>query len=77
MTNSNGAPSVRPPLSPKGLVPGSPGAPAASLVTWPGADAFAAFTSVIQTLLKKGAPSTVVEALADLFCAPRSESAPA
>ena len=45
--------------------------------TWPGADAFAAFTSVIQTLLKKGAPSTVVEALADLFRAPRSESAPA
>jgi hypothetical protein len=27
--------------------------------------------------LKKGAPSTVVEALADLFRAPRSESAPA
>jgi hypothetical protein len=26
---------------------------------------------------KKGAPSTVVEALADLFRAPRSESAPA
>src|SRR5919106_1205021 len=45
--------------------------------TWPGADAFAVFTSVIQTLLKKGAPSTVVESLADLFCAPRSESAPA
>jgi transposase len=45
--------------------------------TWPGADAFAAFTSVIQTLLKKGAPSTVVEALAGLFRAPRSESAPA
>jgi hypothetical protein len=45
--------------------------------TWPGADAFAVFTSVIQTLLKKGAPPTVVEALADLFCAPRSESAPA
>jgi hypothetical protein len=45
--------------------------------TWPGAHAFAAFTSVIQTLLKKGAPSTVVEALADLFRAPRSESAPA
>jgi hypothetical protein len=44
--------------------------------TWPGAHAFAAFTSVIQTLLKKGAPSTVVEALADLFRAPRSESAP-
>ena len=45
--------------------------------TWPGAHAFAAFTSVIQTLLKKGAPSTVVEALADLFRAPRGESAPA
>jgi transposase len=45
--------------------------------TWPGAHAFAAFTSVIQTLLKKGAPATVVEALANLFRAPRSESAPA
>jgi transposase len=45
--------------------------------TWPGAHAFAAFTSVIQTLLKKGAPATVVEALADLFRAPRSQSAPA
>jgi transposase len=45
--------------------------------TWPGADVFATFTSVIQTLLKKGAPSTVVEALAGLFRAPRSESAPA
>ncbi|HZA23256.1 MAG TPA: transposase, partial [Dehalococcoidia bacterium] len=33
--------------------------------TWSGADAFATFTSVIQTLLKKGAPSSVVEALAD------------
>src|SRR5918992_567544 len=43
--------------------------------TWSGADAFAAFTSVIQTLLKKGAPSAVVEALADLFRATRSESA--
>jgi hypothetical protein len=45
--------------------------------TWAGADAFAAFTSVIQTLLKKGAPSSVVEALADLFRAPRSQTAPA
>jgi hypothetical protein len=43
--------------------------------TWPGADAFAAFTSIIQTLLKKGTPSAVVEALADLFRATRSESA--
>src|ERR671919_2317390 len=45
--------------------------------TWPGADAFATFTSVIQTLLKKGAPSSVVETLADLFRAPRSQTAPA
>src|SRR5918999_816384 len=45
--------------------------------TWSGADAFATFTSVIQTLLKKGAPSSVVEALADLFRAPRSQTAPA
>jgi transposase len=45
--------------------------------TWSGADAFAAFTSVIQTLLKKGSPSSVVEALADLFRAPRSQTAPA
>ena len=45
--------------------------------TWSGADAFAAFTSVIQTLLKKGAPSSVVEALADLFRALRSQTAPA
>jgi hypothetical protein len=44
--------------------------------TWPGADAFAAFTSVTQTLLKKGAPSSVVEALTDLFRAPRSQTAP-
>jgi transposase len=44
--------------------------------TWSGADAFATFTSVIQTLLKKGTPSSVVEALADLFCAPRSQTAP-
>ena len=45
--------------------------------TWPGADAFAAFTSIIQTLLKGGTPSSVVEALIDLFQAPRSQTAPA
>jgi transposase len=45
--------------------------------TWAGAHAFAAFSSVIQTLLKKGAPSAVVEALADLFRTPRTENAPA
>jgi hypothetical protein len=44
--------------------------------TWSGADAFATFTSVIQTPVKKGAPSSVVEALADLFRAPRSQTAP-
>jgi transposase len=44
--------------------------------TWSGADAFAAFTSVIQTLLKKGAPSSVVEALTDLFRTPRSQTVP-
>ncbi len=43
--------------------------------TWAGAEAFAAFTSIIQTLLKKDAPSAVVEALADLCRATRSESA--
>jgi hypothetical protein len=42
--------------------------------TWSGADAFVTFTSVIQTLLKKGAPSSVVEALVDLFCAPQSQT---
>jgi hypothetical protein len=42
--------------------------------TWAGAEAFAAFTSIIQTLLKKAAPSAVVEALADLFRTTRSES---
>jgi transposase len=42
--------------------------------TWSGADAFATFTSVIQTLLKKGAPLSVVEALVDLFCAPQSQT---
>ncbi|HZA23642.1 MAG TPA: IS66 family transposase [Dehalococcoidia bacterium] len=45
--------------------------------TWSGAYAFAAFTSVIQTLLKKSTPSNVVEALANLFRAPRSQTAPA
>jgi transposase len=43
--------------------------------TWAGADAFTAFSSIIQTLLKKDAPSAGVEALADLFRATRSESA--
>jgi transposase len=43
--------------------------------TWAGAEAFAAFTSIIQTLLKKAAPSAVLEALADLFRTTRSESA--
>jgi hypothetical protein len=43
--------------------------------TWPGAYAFAAFTSIIQTL-SKGSPSSVVEALADLFRVPRSQTAP-
>jgi hypothetical protein len=42
--------------------------------TWPGAHAFAAFTSVIQTLLKKGTPSTVVEALVHLFRTPRHQT---
>jgi hypothetical protein len=42
--------------------------------TWSGADAFAAFTSVIQTILKKGTPSSVAEALADLFRAPQSQT---
>jgi transposase len=45
--------------------------------TWPGAHAFAAFTSVIQTLLKQGTPSSVVEALACLFRTPRHQPAPA
>jgi hypothetical protein len=45
--------------------------------TWAGADALAAFTSIIQTFLKKGPPSSVVEALADLFRAPRRQTAPA
>jgi hypothetical protein len=37
-----------------------------------GASTFAPFNSVIQTLLKKGTPSSVVEALADLFRGPQS-----
>jgi transposase len=45
--------------------------------TWAGAHAFAAFASVIQTLLKKGAPSSVLEALVDLFRTPRNQAAPA
>jgi transposase len=44
--------------------------------TWAGAHAFAAFASVIQTLLKKGAPSSVLEALVDLFRTPRNQAAP-
>jgi transposase len=45
--------------------------------TWPGAYALAAFTSVIQTLLKKVGSSSVVEALSDLFHVPQSQTAPA
>jgi transposase len=45
--------------------------------TWPGADAFAAFTTVIQTLLKKDPPSALVEALVNLFHAPKSQPVPA
>ena len=45
--------------------------------TWAGADAFATFTSVIQTLLKKGSPSSVLEALVDLFRTPQNQAAPA
>jgi transposase len=45
--------------------------------TWPGAYAFAAFASVIQTLLKKGGPSSVLEALSDLFRTPTSQTASA
>jgi transposase len=45
--------------------------------TWPGAHAFAAFTSVIQTLLKKGPNPSVVEDLTDLLRSPRTERAPA
>ena len=42
--------------------------------TWSGADAFVTFTSVIQTLLKKGPRPSVVEALVDLFRAPHSQT---
>jgi hypothetical protein len=42
--------------------------------TWQGADAFAAFTSVIQTLLKRGTPASVAEALADFFRAPPTQA---
>jgi transposase len=45
--------------------------------TWSGAYAFAAFTSIIQTLLKGDTPSSVVETLSDLFRPPRSQTAPA
>jgi transposase len=45
--------------------------------TWAGADAFAAFASVIQTLLKKDPLSALVEALVNLFRAPKSQTAPA
>ena len=45
--------------------------------TWSGADAFVTFTSVIQTLLKKDPPSALVEALVNLFRAPKSQTAPA
>ena len=43
--------------------------------SWPGANAFAAFTSIIQTLLKKGPPPSLVEALAGLFRIPQSQPA--
>jgi transposase len=42
--------------------------------TWQGAETFATFTSVIQTLLKGETPSAVVEALADLFRAPHHQA---
>jgi hypothetical protein len=40
-----------------------------------GAYALAVFTSIIETLLKHGIPSFVVEALSNLFRAPRSQAA--
>src|ERR671915_148048 len=43
--------------------------------TWPGAHALAAFTSIIQTLLKKGSPSSLVEALVGLFHVSQSQLA--
>ena len=42
--------------------------------TWSGADAFVTFTSVIQTLLKKGPRPSMLEALVDLFRAPQSQT---
>jgi transposase len=45
--------------------------------TWAGAHAFAAFASVIQTFLKKGTPSSVLEALVDLFRTPWNQAPPA
>jgi hypothetical protein len=44
---------------------------------WAGAHAFAAFASVIQTFLKKGTPSSVLEALVDLFRTPWNQAPPA
>ena len=43
--------------------------------TWPGAHALAAFTSIIQTLLKKESPPSLVEALVGLFHVPQSQLA--
>ena len=44
--------------------------------TWPGAYAFAAFTSVIQTLLREKTPPAMVDALAALYRGPSSQSVP-
>jgi transposase len=44
--------------------------------TWSGAYAFAAFTSVIQTLLREKTPPAMVDALAALFRGPSSQSVP-
>jgi transposase len=44
--------------------------------TWSGAHAFAAFTSVIQTLLREKTPPAMVDALAALFRGPSSQSVP-
>src|ERR671914_1288091 len=43
--------------------------------SWLGAHALAAFTSIIQTLLKKGSPPSLVEALVGLFHVPQSQLA--
>jgi hypothetical protein len=43
--------------------------------TWAGADAFAAFKSVVQTLVK-GNPGSVVEALYSLFRSPEAQLTP-